>query len=412
MRISSIHLQGYKRFTDLRINSIPESARLVVLIGPNGSGKSSLFDAFLLKSQSNRNLRLDGATRDYYQKLGFANRALQSTHELSNDIEITFHSSQPTNEHWMRAFYMRSAYRNESDFQLQSLDRTRPAVETRRFDRIIDPDQAVSDNYRRLAWKRISDMDYDAPDDTTFGQYRSESLGKLREAMAALFKKPTLNLESFGGVQDSGTFLFSKGASKQFRYSNLSGGEKAAFDLLLDIFVKRQEYQDAVYCIDEPEAHMAAALQGPLLDAMLDLLPEKSQMWIATHSIGFVRQASDRMRERGDVVFLDFAEHDFDQEVEISPRTTDRTFWQETYRIALDDLSELIAPKTIILCEGSKERADKGFDAECYNRIFSDVRPDALFVSIGNNKQVERSQDLIAVLEAVSRGRDPSAHRP
>ena len=170
---------------------------------------------------------------------------------------------------------MRSAYRNESDFQLQSLDRTRPAVETRRFDRIIDPDQAVSDNYRRLAWKRISDMDYDAPDDTTFGQYRSESLGKLREAMAALFKKPTLNLESFGGVQDSGTFLFSKGASKQFRYSNLSGGEKAAFDLLLDIFVKRQEYQDAVYCIDEPEAHMAAALQGPLLDAMLDLLPEK-----------------------------------------------------------------------------------------------------------------------------------------
>ena len=96
MRISSIHLQGYKRFTDLRINSIPESARLVVLIGPNGSGKSSLFDAFLLKSQSNRNLRLDGATRDYYQKLGFANRALQSTHELSNDIEITFHSSQPT----------------------------------------------------------------------------------------------------------------------------------------------------------------------------------------------------------------------------------------------------------------------------------------------------------------------------
>ena len=50
MRIRSLHLNDYKRFTDLRISCIPESARLVVLIGPNGSGKSSVFDAFLIKS--------------------------------------------------------------------------------------------------------------------------------------------------------------------------------------------------------------------------------------------------------------------------------------------------------------------------------------------------------------------------
>ena len=51
MRIKSVHLKNYKRFTDLTISDIPQSARLVVLVGPNGSGKSSVFDAFLLKSR-------------------------------------------------------------------------------------------------------------------------------------------------------------------------------------------------------------------------------------------------------------------------------------------------------------------------------------------------------------------------
>ena len=51
MRIKSVRLKNYKRFTDLHITEIPQSARLVVLVGPNGSGKSSVFDAFLLESE-------------------------------------------------------------------------------------------------------------------------------------------------------------------------------------------------------------------------------------------------------------------------------------------------------------------------------------------------------------------------
>ena len=45
MKIASIHLQNFKRFTDLKIQNIPATAKLVVLLGPNGCGKSSVFDA-------------------------------------------------------------------------------------------------------------------------------------------------------------------------------------------------------------------------------------------------------------------------------------------------------------------------------------------------------------------------------
>lgn len=46
MKIQEVHLNKFKRFTDLTIKDIPESVKLVVLVGPNGCGKTSIFEAF------------------------------------------------------------------------------------------------------------------------------------------------------------------------------------------------------------------------------------------------------------------------------------------------------------------------------------------------------------------------------
>ena len=165
-------------------------------------------------------------------------------------------------------------------------------------------------------------------------------------------------------------FRFSKGDVSDFPYMNLSGGEKAAFDILLDVFVKANEYQDAIYCIDEPEDHLATALHGRLLEAILDMVPLKSQLWIATHSVGFVRKAYELMRQKDNVAFLDFSGRNFDQTERITPRIPDRAFWRMTYSVTLDDLADLIAPSNIVICEGKENAATSGFDADCYNRIF------------------------------------------
>ena len=45
MKIKRIEIKGFKRFTHLVVESIPDTAKLVVLVGPNGSGKTSFFEA-------------------------------------------------------------------------------------------------------------------------------------------------------------------------------------------------------------------------------------------------------------------------------------------------------------------------------------------------------------------------------
>ena len=110
------------------------------------------------------------------------------------------------------------------------------------------------------------------------------------------------------------------------------------------------------------------------------------------------------MSKTNDAVFLDFSGHNFDEEVNITPRVPDRSFWQTTYQVALDDLADLIAPKNIVICEGDKAKLDEGFDAKCYNCIFADSQPETLFVSRGGSSQVESSEDLMAILQAVASG--------
>jgi predicted ATPase len=399
VKISRIKLDHFRRFSDLEISAIPESARLVVLAGPNGSGKSSLFDGLNVWYQLNSGQGWSGDA-NYYAK------ANDATRDISQRVQIDVYGGK--NPAQKGAFYFRSAYRNDPEFSLNALNRMGPVVEDLRFRRMIEGDAAVSQNYQRLAAQAFEDIFQKEPPTTTIGQFRESVVGQIRDAVHRLF--PDLTLNSLGNPMDQGTFRFNKGVTRGFEYRNLSGGEKAAFDLLIDLFVKRPSFRDAVYCIDEPEAHMNARLQGALLEELYDLIPEGSQLWIATHSIGMMRKARELyLRIPGAVAFLDFGDRDFDQACVITPSRPTRAFWENVLAVALDDLASLVAPGIVIICEGNPAGAIPGknaeHDATIYNTIFGEEFPDVKFLAGGNSSAVASDRlGFVAALPRIASG--------
>lgn len=382
MRLRSARITQFRRFSDLTVQNIPSSAKLVVLAGPNGSGKSSFFDALLLKYRMDTGYGWNSDAKYY-------DRPLKPVLDLGARISLTTDAG----DHFSRGnLYIRSAYRGDHEFATQSLSRQGDILDSATLMRLIEPDATVSANYQRLASQAMEDVFVNEASGTTMGDYREKLIGEIQSPLKRLF--PDLTFVGIGNPLSDGSFQFDKGDSKGFDYKNLSGGEKAAFDLILDFVVKRRSYTDAIYCIDEPETHMNTRLQGALLAELVDLLPGNSQLWIASHSIGMMRKAREMYdADQTSVAFMDFSGHDFDKVCTISPSKPTRTFWEGVMHVALDDLAALIAPKQVIICEGNPTGAVPGknteHDARIYETIFRDEMPDTTFISAGNSKEVQ-----------------------
>lgn len=386
MHISRVQVRRFKRFHDLTIE-IPGTPRLVVLCGPNGIGKSSLIDAFRLwhgGHSPNEGWRIDEA---YHRKAG------EEVLPVQNLIQLDFaEGSLPEGLDGRKLLYARSAYRHEADFQTSEIQRSGELLDAPHSRRMIDPEQKVSDNYQRMISTTVDDLYRGNLDALTVAQLRERRIGAIRDAMLRLF--PDLELEGPGDPVGGGTFYFRKGGQARFHYKNLSGGEKAAFDLVLDLIVKAEAYDNTVFCIDEPELHMNTRVQAELLGLLLDLTPRGGQLWVATHSLGMMRRAQEISdREPSAVVFLDFEGHVFDGPVNLSPVLPNRDFWTRVLDVALGDLARLVAPDIVVLCEGRPvdigNPAKAEFDARCYRRIFAGEFPRTDFVSVGNAAEVQ-----------------------
>ena len=155
MKIKKIHIEQFKRFTDLTISGIPETAKLVVLVGPNGCGKSSLFDAFKVW---HRNKGYNYGTNNDYCKKDLTEQ--RQSYQLVN---INFHNSiaDYSREKFRETFYFRTAYRNSPEIKLTSLSKVSSPLEESDGKMMIQNDETVNDNYQRLMSKTISGL-YDA----------------------------------------------------------------------------------------------------------------------------------------------------------------------------------------------------------------------------------------------------------
>lgn len=396
MKIKSISLSKFKRFENLTIGDIPETAKLVVLTGPNGSGKSSLFEGFNFWSRFRRGN--GGFDRDYHSR-----DKTSQEHTFRETTKIEFHDFSPSGNHQENklCFYIRSAYRHEADFTSSEIRNVSDALESvNALGTLMQQEQRVSENYNRIVGEAVKELFNGLEPSKTKQEIRDRLIGQIRSSMTALFGN--LILSGTGNPTNGGTFRFDKGTASDFHFKNLSGGEKAAFDLLLDFIVKKETFNNTVFCIDEPELHMHTKLQGKLLEQLFILLPDGCQLWISTHSIGMARKAAElNSANPGQVAFIDFHEQNFDQAVILTPTTPTRQFWKNMFDTALDDLSQLVVPAKVVFCEGKRLGSagrKPAFDVAVYSAIFSSSYPDTDFIALGGTSQVQADGKLSSAL--------------
>ncbi len=406
MRIKSVNFRQFRRFADLTISDIPPTARLVIMLGPNGKGKSSVFDGFLSSSRELGGWGFN-INDDYFQRQA----------DIANNDgavrTVEFHSLVPLGQKERRKlFNVRTAHRNDPDFGAQRIERPAAAVDELRFSRTIDNDAAIKKNYDRYIYRTIDDV-YDPNSNVnrklSVEDYAATLVRRISEPLERVL--PGLKFVSLGKPgQGDATFYFSKDGQNEFQFKNLSGGEKAAFDLLLDMVVKVEEFNDTIFCIDEPEAHLNPAVHGQCLQELYELTPGNCQLWIATHSIGMLRRARDlAIQNPGQVIFLDF-DKNCDSQVDLKPVAMTRENWSQALKVALDDLAALVAPEQIIVCEGGNKATagqlkEDAIDAVIYNQVFSQEYPGVRFFSAGSHSDTAHAKNaLLSISSSVLTG--------
>lgn len=385
MKIKELHIKNFKRFDDLIIRGL-ETAKLVLLVGSNGSGKSSVLEACNVWYR-NKTHNLSHKEPGYYNKV-------ENNSFPENNIEIKFNIEEETRKKHKKAMYFRSAYRNEADFKIDNFRKIGNPYDILSIKRIIDDDKSVSKNFERLVSKTLSEVYLKNNDGEKVEVVRERLIGKIQKSMADIFDDLILN--SIGNPLENGSFYFKKGKIDSFHYKNLSAGEKSAFDLLLDLILKIEYYDDSILFIDEPEIHMHTKLQGKLLEEIYNIIPDKCQLWITTHSFGMIKKAKELLQEdQNSIAILDFTDHNFDEQTIIEPSNIDKILWEKLLSITLDDFADLIMPEYIVLCEGDLNgKKRRNFDASIYNTIFNSKYPHIIFISAGNCEDLKKEDNI------------------
>ena len=401
MYIKRIHMRGYKRFHDLTIDLGEHPRRIVALVGPNGCGKSSVLDAMMylykayagsvgeVSNMANENYRYHSLRKD--PKYKPQNIEIQFD---KGDLSTVFNKRHSAGE-GRSMISFRSSYRYNSHLQV---------TESRAVDEIrlnnygassaSDIDQRIEVNYRRLLAKYNH---YRDDNDVRPSEAMKHIVGDLNTALKGCLE---LEVSDLGNIEaNEGTLHFKKSDSDIiFEYNVLSAGEKEVLDLILDLYVRKDTYTDAIYIFDEPELHLNTVIQRSLLLEINKIIPENCQIWIATHSIGFLRAIQEELK--GDSQIIEFkGENRWASEAyTLRPAAEKRSMWQSIFSTALDDLAKLICPKTIIYCEGRaeprKDGSERGLDANVFNTIFAAEYPDVLFVSSGGNTELDQRSDI------------------
>lgn len=390
---------GYKRFHHLTIDLGPKPKRIVALVGPNGCGKSSVLDALLYCYTSQRQ-PIGTATRtpSYHSMTGGGYSAQQSMSILFDQgtfEEVTNKKAGQGVEKHNTLFSFRSCYRYNA---LVKINETRAvdAISRNNFGAAVtaDLDAKMEDNYRRLhgVFNR-----YLKESDSKFSEAAAHVIGEINRSLSRCLN---LEIESLGNVEEhKGTLYFKKSDHPTpIEFNFLSAGEKEAVDIILDLYLRKAAYDDTIFLIDEPELHINTAIQRKLLNEINSLIGPNCQIWIATHSIGFLRALQEDLKDKSQIIYFPPNSRYASERVDLVPVRPSPQVWQTIFSTALDDLTELLSPERLIYCEGrdvpGSGGRELGLDAKVYNLVFGETYDQTQFVSSGGNTELDQRRSI------------------
>ncbi|MGB3851833.1 MAG: AAA family ATPase [Tunicatimonas sp.] len=367
MYLQKVHLQNFKRFTDLTIDleQPAKPYRLVLLIGANGSGKSSVFDAFEVCSYIKTSP--PGVSSGYYEK---NNQPIRVRIDTTNGkyverrayAEDTHATSGGDNFLSLESFYGRSSLRQvprltrttlgqNKEVDIQA-DTDRPRTYVDRDERFENDLEMITRDILRYIYK--SDQEKQVVFDS-YIQPINEAFERIFEGQEDIVPKLLSIIPPLDG--NVAEVQFHKG-EVEFHYDLLSSGEKEIFNILINLLSRRPYYQDTVYFLDEIDLHLNTRLQYNLLREIIEhWLPGNCQLWTASHALGFIDYANDY--ERAAIIDFDALDFDKPQVIHPSPKNS-----FDVFEVAVDQafLAKVFEGKKIFFAENT--------DAGYYNNIY------------------------------------------
>ena len=397
MPLKSIQFKNFKRFSDLTIDLDPtnsgEIPKLVLLIGTNGSGKSSVFDGFENLNTLFKHNQKNEISSSYY----FSNQSnLSYFHKFGNDLysikcnftnntfyNFEFDKNQGVNikvetnltQLPTDTFYGRTAFRYTPKITKKTIgmnsnknfesdeDRPKSYIETDTHRLDADIDEVFRGFLREIKEKNNAQENFNGKMNSAF----KNIFGKIKNPVIYLdFDLPGENGESV-------KFWFQKGESK-IDYDLLSAGEKMIFEILFNLYARKNLYQNSIVFLDEIDLHLNTALQKNLLQEITEnWIPDGCQLWTASHSLGFIEYA----REYDKGAIIDFDNLDFDEKQVLTPKYFENrsSFLEIIKKYSEDDLKKL---KTDIEFTSSfkeiKDLSFEGFFVGWKNKVKTDLK--------------------------------------
>ena len=448
MKIKNIKLQNFKKFSNLTIDNLPDTVKLVVLLGPNGCGKSSLiesmevarkiyglhqipwndsnFDYYIKEDipinkvyhqiAENLQTREDILVQTQLSKLSFHGtyhirnlakpsevtlQSLRQTPQVTLDlvkenfINIEFHNQTDCNkDEWINCFNVRTPYRNIGTQGGGVNDST--DLKQRTWQRLVDGDPFFIHNWRTLCSQWIKDSsDFIVRGDySRWNKIIQDTFFPIEDSLKTVLGG-NWKISNLGDIKQNRGFMFEKG-SITLALDQLSSGESAVVDLILNhIVIKREFGDEVIYVIDEPELHVASAVRGKLIDELFRLTSDKGQLWISTHSIEILEKSLELYNKNpSSVAFLDFTRKNFDQAETLSPVEPTYEMRSRVLEHSIGNLKDRLLPETIVFCEGEQETKRGEYSDEVYyGKIFEGRWPIVDFRSVGGKDDVAKEID-------------------